>query len=145
MELVDPNVPPPNLHTYQFYATETGRSRKEGWGSAEATEMVLNNIFYITAKVSYWESPISITFDVCNFQFGDNHSKEIEEVWATLCTSWPNNMKVIIRYLIIISGMAPCELLPYVSGESVLNCVHRNVLNITDKTSSLVSSKSTAG
>jgi hypothetical protein len=101
--------------------------------------------FYITAKVSYWESPISISFDVCNFQFGDNHSKEIEEVWATLCTSWPNNMKVIIRYLIIISGMAPCELLPYVSGESVLNCVHRNVLNITDKTSSLVSSKSTAG
>ena len=51
MELVDPNVPPPNPHTYQFYATETGRSRKEGWGSAEATEMVLNNIFYITAKV----------------------------------------------------------------------------------------------
>lgn len=26
-------------------------SKKEGWGSAEATEMVLNNIFYITAKV----------------------------------------------------------------------------------------------
>lgn len=26
--------------------------RKEGWGSAEATEMVLNNIFYITAKVT---------------------------------------------------------------------------------------------
>lgn len=28
-----------------------GAERKEGWGSAEATEMVLNNIFYITAKV----------------------------------------------------------------------------------------------
>lgn len=27
------------------------KERKEGWGSAEATEMVLNNIFYITAKV----------------------------------------------------------------------------------------------
>lgn len=39
----------------------------------------------------------------------------MEEVWATLCTSWPNNMKVIIRYLIIISGMAPNELLAYVS------------------------------
>ncbi|KAF2884642.1 hypothetical protein ILUMI_21529 [Ignelater luminosus] len=37
----------------------------------------------------------------------------MEAVWATLCTSWPNNMKVIIRYLIIVSGMAPCELLPY--------------------------------
>lgn len=48
-------------------------------------------------------------------QFGDNHPKEIEELWATLCTSWPNNMKVIMRYLIIVSGMAPNELLPYVS------------------------------
>jgi hypothetical protein len=26
-------------------------TRREGWGSAEATEMVLNNLFYITAKV----------------------------------------------------------------------------------------------
>ncbi|CAH1110307.1 unnamed protein product [Psylliodes chrysocephalus] len=97
MELVDPNIPHiNNTHNiYQFYANEMGSERKEGWGSAEATEMVLNNIFYITAK------------------FGDNHSKEIEEVWATLCTSWPNNMKVIIRYLIIVSGMAPCELLPF--------------------------------
>ncbi|XP_060535962.1 protein furry [Cylas formicarius] len=95
MELVDPNIPPTNPHMYQFYANEMGAERKEGWGSAEATEMVLNNIFYITAK------------------YGDNHPKEIEELWGTLCTSWPNNMKVIIRYLIIISGMAPCELLPY--------------------------------
>jgi hypothetical protein len=38
----------------QYYATELSRpgSRREGWGSAEATEMVLNNLFYITAKVS---------------------------------------------------------------------------------------------
>ncbi|XP_050300806.1 protein furry isoform X2 [Anthonomus grandis grandis] len=95
MELVDPNIPPINPHMYHFYTNEMGAERKEGWGSAEATEMVLNNIFYITAK------------------FGDNHPKEIEEIWGTLCTSWPNNMKIIIRYLIIISGMAPCELLPY--------------------------------
>ncbi|KAH1002588.1 hypothetical protein HUJ04_008665 [Dendroctonus ponderosae] len=95
MELVDPNIPSNHPHMYQFYASEMGAERKEGWGSAEATEMVLNNIFYITAK------------------FGDSHSKEVEELWGILCTSWPNNMKVIIRYLIIISGMAPCELLPY--------------------------------
>ncbi|XP_030765953.1 protein furry isoform X3 [Sitophilus oryzae] len=95
MELVDPNIPPTNAHMYQFYANDMGAERKEGWGSAEATEMVLNNIFYITAK------------------FGDSHPKEVEEVWGMLCTSWPNNMKVIIRYLIIISGMAPCKLLTY--------------------------------
>ncbi|XP_068083711.1 protein furry [Anabrus simplex] len=98
MELVDPNVPPANpLSYFQYYATEMSRpgSRREGWGSAEATEMVLNNLFYITAK------------------FSDEHPKETEEVWATLCSCWPNNLKVIIRYLLIVSGMAPVELLPY--------------------------------
>ncbi|XP_045464267.1 protein furry isoform X2 [Harmonia axyridis] len=92
MELVDPNVPP---QYYQYYSSENVRTKREGWGSSEATEMVLNNMFYITAK------------------FGDYHPKEIELVWKTLCSSWPNNMRVIIRYLIIISGMAPTELLPY--------------------------------
>lgn len=48
-------------------------------------------------------------------QFSDEHPKETEELWATLCGCWPNNLKVIIRYLIIVSGMAPQELLPYVS------------------------------
>lgn len=98
MELVDPNVPPGNpLSYFQYYTNELNQSggRREGWGSVEATEMVLNNLFYITAK------------------FADEHPKETEEVWATLCSCWPNNLKVIIRYLLIISGMAPHELLPY--------------------------------
>lgn len=52
MELVDPNVPPVNPLSYcQYYINEHSGSRREGWGSVEATEMVLNNIFYITAKV----------------------------------------------------------------------------------------------
>ncbi|CAH0386341.1 unnamed protein product [Bemisia tabaci] len=98
MELVDPNVPPANpLSYYQYYAGDVGRGgcHREGWGSVEATEMVLNNLFYITAKLA------------------DQHPKEMEDVWATLCSCWPNNMKVIIRYFIIISGMAPTELLPF--------------------------------
>ncbi|KAJ2954552.1 hypothetical protein O0L34_g2835 [Tuta absoluta] len=97
IELVDPNVPPANPLSYiQYHTTEAGRSgRREGLGSAEATEMVLNNLFYITAK------------------FSDQHPKEIEELWSTLCACWPNNLKVIIRYLVIVSGMAPNELLPY--------------------------------
>ncbi|XP_076040545.1 microtubule binding protein furry isoform X4 [Oratosquilla oratoria] len=103
MELVDPNLPPStangNMPYYQYYVEGSGgRSaglRREGWGSAEATEMILNNLFYITAK------------------FGDDHPKEVEEVWAALCSCWPNNLKVIIRYLFIITGMAPSELLPY--------------------------------
>lgn len=41
------------LFTFQYYANEMSRvgGRREGWGSAEATEMVLNNLFYVTAKV----------------------------------------------------------------------------------------------
>ncbi|XP_046390276.1 protein furry [Ischnura elegans] len=95
MELVDPHVPPPNPLAYLQHCGSSENNRREGWGSAEATEMVLNNLFYITAK------------------FGDEHPKEVEEVWATLCTAWPNNLKVIIRYLLIVSGMAPHQLLPY--------------------------------
>lgn len=38
----------------QYYPAEEGQANscgREGWGSVEATEMVLNNLFYITAKV----------------------------------------------------------------------------------------------
>lgn len=41
-----------DAYDFQFYANEIGTERRDGWGSAEATEMVLNNIFYITAKVT---------------------------------------------------------------------------------------------
>ena len=69
--------------------------RREGWGSSEATEMVTNNLFYITCK------------------FGDDHPKEIEELWAALCACWPNNLRVIMRYLLIVSGMAPNSVLDF--------------------------------
>ncbi|GBM95380.1 Protein furry [Araneus ventricosus] len=104
MELVDPNIthcsPLPHLSRIQeFCSSETCQSivleRREGWGSAEATEMVLNNLFYITAR------------------FVNDHPHEIEDLWASLCKCWPNNLKVIIRYLFIVTGLAPTELLVY--------------------------------
>ena len=49
------------------------------------------------------------------FQFADSHPRDIEEIWGALCQFWSNNLKVILRYLVIMSGMAPNELLPYVS------------------------------
>ena len=83
MELVDPNIPPhPSNYHYPYYQSfEMSRPgvRREGWGSAEATEMVTNNMFYITCK------------------FGDDHPKEVEELWSALCACWPNNLKVIVR------------------------------------------------
>ncbi|KAH8406857.1 hypothetical protein KR222_008787, partial [Zaprionus bogoriensis] len=96
MELVATSVPPATPLSYIMYFPDSGtRGRREGTGSTEATEMILNNLFYITAK------------------FSDAHPRDIEELWGTLCQFWPNNLKVILRYLVIMSGMAPSELLPY--------------------------------
>ncbi|XP_059089513.1 protein furry-like isoform X3 [Tigriopus californicus] len=90
MELVDPNVllelSPPEARV------PTGR---EGWGTTEATEMITNNLFYITVK------------------FGDEHPKEVEELWQAMCDCWQKNLRVIIRYLFIISGLAPSELVEF--------------------------------
>lgn len=52
---------------------------------------------------------------MCVLQLGEDHPKEVEELWSALCNCWPNNLRVIIRYLFIITGMAATELLPYVS------------------------------
>ncbi|XP_055383655.1 protein furry isoform X2 [Condylostylus longicornis] len=96
MELIATSVPPATPLSYIMYFPDSGtRGRREGSGSTEATEMILNNLFYITAK------------------FADSHPRDIEELWGTLCQFWPNNLKVILRYLVIMSGMAPNELLPY--------------------------------
>ncbi|XP_058831171.1 protein furry isoform X4 [Topomyia yanbarensis] len=95
VELVASSVPPATPLSYiMYYPDSSTRGRREGSGSTEATEMILNNLFYITAK------------------FADSHPY-IEELWGTLCQFWPNNLKVILRYLLIISGMAPNELLAY--------------------------------
>ncbi|RWS20146.1 protein furry-like protein, partial [Leptotrombidium deliense] len=99
MELVDPLTPSQNSQIIAPFnnaiSQDDSEAGEEGWGSAEATEMILNNLFYITIK------------------FGDDYPKEVESVWCCLCSSWPNNLRVIIRYLFIVTGLAPNELLPY--------------------------------
>ena len=92
IELVDPNLQPSSYSMVNESNLENGFI-KEGWGSVEASEMVLNNLFYITVK------------------FGDNYPKEMEEVWSALCAYWPNNLRIIIRYLFLLTGLAN-ELLP---------------------------------
>ncbi|NXN93772.1 FRYL protein, partial [Rhinopomastus cyanomelas] len=72
--------------------------RGEGWGSPQATAMVLNNLMYMTAK------------------YGDEVAwSEIENVWTTLADSWPKNLKIILHFLISICGAnSEPSLLPYV-------------------------------
>ena len=69
VELVDlsnsfPTPPELNIETEEEEEEETDamspiKLEGEGWGSVEATQLVLNNLFYITVKVSstfylYW-------------------------------------------------------------------------------------------
>ncbi|KAM7388598.1 hypothetical protein PAMP_024763 [Pampus punctatissimus] len=70
----------------------------EGWGSPRATTMVLNNLMFMTAK------------------YGDEFAwSEIENVWTTLADSWPKNLKIILHFLISMSGVnSEPSFLPYV-------------------------------
>lgn len=54
MELLASSVPATvSPLSYIMYYPDSGmKGRKDGSGSTEATEMILNNLFYITAKVS---------------------------------------------------------------------------------------------
>lgn len=56
----------------QYYASDMARGggRREGWGSAEATEMVLNNLFYITAKVAIFIIQTMFKLTLVNIELG---------------------------------------------------------------------------
>eukprot|EP00118_Oscarella_pearsei_P024133 m.300196 g.300196 ORF g.300196 m.300196 type:complete len:796 (+) comp40791_c1_seq23:3640-6027(+) len=64
-----------------------------GWGSVEGTQLVLNNLFYITAK------------------FGDqDFVKEVECLWASLC-GWEHNVRAALNYLVYLAGQSGSQTL----------------------------------
>ncbi|XP_038055333.1 protein furry homolog-like isoform X2 [Patiria miniata] len=75
-----------------------------GWGSKKASDIVLNNLFFITSEN------------------GDDHSQELEQLWAALCTCWSGNLRLILNYLMTLAGiMTNPDLLPYV--KHVMTCI----------------------
>lgn len=96
VELVDlsnsfPTPPELNIETEEEEEETDAMSpvklEGEGWGSVEATQLVLNNLFYITVK------------------YDEIFSKEIEEAWGSLCSRWENNIHEILGYLIALAGI----------------------------------------
>lgn len=125
--------------------------RGEGWGSPRATTMVLNNLMFMTAKVMQLMCTLLCSDSHCCFghelisemflflQYGDEFAwSEIENVWTTLADSWPKNLKIILHFLISMSGVnSDPSLLPYVS-HNTLHChipklflVFLNVLRVS--------------
>ncbi|KAK6100762.1 Cell morphogenesis N-terminal family protein [Brugia pahangi] len=86
VQLVDPQ---------EENATDESNGVKPGWGSTEATQLILNNLLYLTATLS------------------DKHVKEISLLWNTLAISHPANLSIIINYLFVMASLSPDILLPY--------------------------------
>ncbi|CAH8660163.1 unnamed protein product [Schistosoma rodhaini] len=72
--------------------------RSRGWGSKKATEFVLTNLFYLSLRLA--DCPTS--------------SEVIKQLWLTLIRYRSTNLRVILRYLIIITSIAPGTLLVHV-------------------------------
>lgn len=45
---------------FQYYPDTSAKGKREGSGSTEATEMILNNLFYITAKVITFSNHLDV-------------------------------------------------------------------------------------
>ncbi|XP_065059033.1 protein furry homolog-like isoform X2 [Rhopilema esculentum] len=73
----------------------------DGWGSVEATQMVLTNLFYITAK------------------YDEYFSKEIEALWSSLCATREANVHLVIEYLIVMASLCGAPALPHAKKVAV--------------------------
>lgn len=105
--------------------------RGNGWGSLQATSLVLNNLMFMTAKVGshvcQMTSPFSSVVSCIltafisssHYQYGDEvPGPEIETAWNALVSNerWSNNLRITLQFLISLCGVSSdTTLLPYVS------------------------------
>lgn len=71
-----------------------------GWGSEEATHLLLNNLMYLTVYLA------------------PDHENEVAELWCALALSFPANLPVILNYFYIVTVLCCDTLLPYVKRVS---------------------------
>ncbi|TPP62485.1 Protein furry [Fasciola gigantica] len=64
---------------------------------SQATEFVLNNLFYLTLHLAECPSATDC----------------LKQVWVTLTRHRPSNLRVILRYLIVVTSVAPATLLSH--------------------------------
>eukprot|EP00066_Takifugu_rubripes_P017617 XP_011606883.1 PREDICTED: LOW QUALITY PROTEIN: protein furry homolog [Takifugu rubripes] len=96
----------PSSHTF-----DTGSSHQlkgNGWGSLQATSLVLNNLMFMTAK------------------YGDDlPGPEMENAWNALVSNqkWSNNLRTTLQFLISLCGVSSdTTLLPYIKKVVIYLC-----------------------
>lgn len=73
--------------------------RSHGWGSEEATQLLLNNLLYLTTK------------------FASEHTYEIMALWKCLASSYASNLPILVHYLFVMMSLSPDTVVPVV-GEA---------------------------
>ncbi|CAD5220403.1 unnamed protein product [Bursaphelenchus xylophilus] len=88
--------------------------RKTGWGSAEATQLLLNNLVYISVKYSA------------------EHSVEIAALWKCLATSYGPNLNIIVHFLFVMMSLAPDFFIPVAKkiAEHLLNATGDQLITL---------------
>ncbi|XP_008307519.1 protein furry homolog isoform X2 [Cynoglossus semilaevis] len=86
----------------------THQLKGNGWGSLQATTLVLNNLMFMTAK------------------YGDElPGSEMENVWNALVSNekWSNNLRTTLQFLISLCGVSSdTTLLPYIKKVVIYLC-----------------------
>ncbi|KAM3874720.1 protein furry homolog [Diretmus argenteus] len=84
-----------------------------GWGSLQATSMVLNNLMFMTAK------------------YGDDvPGPEMENAWNALVSSdkWSNNLRTTLQFLFSLCGVSSdTTLLPYIKKVVIYLCRNNTI------------------
>uniref|UniRef100_A0A8R1HZV6 Uncharacterized protein n=3 Tax=Caenorhabditis japonica TaxID=281687 RepID=A0A8R1HZV6_CAEJA len=90
LELVDQNV------------VEEAAEGPRGWGSEEATQLVLNNLLYLTLTLS------------------SDYEQELAEVWKTLVISFPANLPAVLNFFYTTTLLSQESLLTHTKRICVL-------------------------
>ncbi|KAF3840941.1 hypothetical protein F7725_006803, partial [Dissostichus mawsoni] len=118
LELVDTGLLPPASTPAHQRRNPTGMGlapslRGSGWGSLQATSLVLNNLMFMTAK------------------YGDEvPGPEIESAWNVLVSNerWSNNLRIALQFLVSLCGVSSdTTLLPYIKKVVIYLCRNNTI------------------
>ncbi|KAM6985914.1 protein furry homolog [Aplochiton taeniatus] len=122
IELVDTGLLPPASSPSTPEDEPRGRAhsvglsanlRGNGWGSLQATSLVLNNLMFMTAK------------------YGDEvPGPEMENAWNALVSNekWSNNLRTALQFLISLCGVSSdTTLLPYIKKVVIYLCRNNTI------------------
>uniref|UniRef100_A0A8I3P9I1 FRY microtubule binding protein n=1 Tax=Canis lupus familiaris TaxID=9615 RepID=A0A8I3P9I1_CANLF len=108
-----PSSPEDDVKDREGEATTSHGLRGSGWGSPEATSLVLNNLMYMTAK------------------YGDEvPGPEMENAWNALANNekWSNNLRITLQFLISLCGVSSDTLLlPYIKKVAIYLCRNNTI------------------